>query len=534
MSAHPLTLPATVIANRHAGTWLVHALWLVFNVGAALVPVPNHMLHLLLSGFGIAFWWMLMSGHLLGTAWQMHRMLLPRVWSTLARLLLPAWIVTVLLPALAWAWLDHASVLSSMWILTMIMLGSVLLTSVPPVLMLAMLPLGIGLKIAALLGLHLDLPAWNDAMAMAAPPLLCVLVVLCWWPLFRRGAPTAQWLRPIAITLQTGTGAFSVEQMRQQQTVGWLGGNIPPALALPARHRNRAVMGVALGPAIGKPTLRALLLGHLWLVALMALWLSSSGRDADHGARVVTFFMPSIMVAMMPASALTRMWMLFRKPELGLYELALLPGQASGSTRAHDLVQQLLERMGTSTLIAIVLMSTYGALRGAPPVYFIALLGTGLASLLVNATLALWCAGRGGVHGMALGVLMVLECAAVLMASYRIIDLGQVPGWILFAWTTLMLASGVTLARLARRFGERKQPWQSRVDGGQPQWQGPALLGTGALLLASGVLPRLLNTPAAGHVTESRDALMTAIGVAGIVVILLGLKVLRRQRALAR
>lgn len=462
MSARTLTLPAIVLVSRHAGTWLVHGLWLAFNLGAACLDSPAHMPRLVLSSIGIAFWWMLMSGHLLGTVWQMHRMLLPRTWRTLATLLLPAWALTVLLPALAWAWLDQASLLSGVWVLTVVALATMLLTSVPPIVMAALIPLGFALKLAAHIGI--EQPPWTDASALVTPLVLAGLTALCWWPMFRHGAPASQWLRPIAIALLTSTGTFSLDQMRQQQAIGWLGGNVHPDLMLPVQKRARAILGVALGPAIGKPRLRALLLGHLWLVALAGLWLIAplSGQ-AGTGDRRFLLFLPSIMVAVVSVSALMRLWTLFRKPELGLYELALLPGQATGAGRAHDLARLLLERMGISTAIACAVMAVFGVVLQAPVVYFAMLLGTGLACLLVNATLSLWCSVRGGLHGMLLGWVIGLEAALVLLANHHAIARGQVPGWMLLAWTALLLAAGGALARLTRRLGLRQQPWQARA-----------------------------------------------------------------------
>ncbi|WCE05765.1 hypothetical protein [Pseudoxanthomonas sp. JBR18] len=529
-----LSLPATVVFNRHAGTWLVHGLWLVLMIGAALVPLdPDkaHILRLVLAGGGIGLWWLLMSGHLLGAAWQMHRMRLPKVWSTLARLLLPSWVVTAVLPALLFTWLDQAPVLSNVWILSVVALGTILVTSLPPVVMVLLPAVALVPRVLEIAGISFAISFGASSNTVWLPCLLLASITACWWPLFRHGAPTTQWRRPIAIALQTNTGAFSLEQMRQQQTQRWFGGNVPPALTLPDTGRARAALGVSLGPGLGTPTLTALLQGHLWLLILPAMWWLSSHGDDSRADRVSLFF-PAFIVASVAVHALMRLWTLFRKPELGLHDLALLPGLPAASERGRALVSLLLTRMVASTSITTAIMAGYGMLSNAPLAYYSVLLGTGLASVLVNACVALWCVARGGMHGMVLGLLMCVEAIALLVANASIMGSRVPTSATLVGWTMMLVAAGVALGRLRRRIDHRSQPWIARrptlADG--DTWQAPTLIGSGGLLLATVMLVGVQQhgdaTLYAGF--DARQLLMSALGVTGVVLIGLGLRLLRR------
>lgn len=409
------------------------------------------ILQLTLTGIAVVFWWLLAGSRLLSFAYHARQLRIPRPLAHLPQSLAAGLALTVLLPTLLWTALG-----SDPWlclaVLALCACAGLFWASMPPWLM--FLALGVGLLsrfLPELPQIHWPtLPAPLYPAALAA--LLAALTALFWSRVFRRGAPARAWSLPIALALGMIGENVEDQQLRQQQA-GWLhqaslSGGVPDGL----RHRPRAALSLALGPGFGC-SLRTLAVENLWLLGVVGVWLLLyAGKPMEGGNRVGLAF-PALMVAFSVSLPALRLWTLYRRPSLGLHELALLPGLAAhGESRAGSLVRVLMRRQAVSLLISLSLMFAYGVLLRAPAGYYTALLWIGAASAMLACWLAMLVTRRR--VGGALLLLSGLAAGIAGMLTMTTAVAGNAPGWLLPAWAgacvVLLLLYGFALQALRR------------------------------------------------------------------------------------
>lgn len=398
-----------------------------------LLEDKREALQLLLTGFASLFWWLLAGARLLGFAYHALQLRVPRPLAHLPLTLLTGLSLTVLLPALLW-WSLGSDFWSCLAVLALCASLGLFWASMPPWLMFAIIGGGILLQ---------TLVQWPDSgpetwlMPHYLATLAAVLSALSTWfwvRIFRNGAPTNTWSLPIALALELIGENMDGRPIGQQQG-GWMQqmgiGRIPDGL----HDKPRAALSLALGPGFGWG-LRSVIVESLWLVLIAALWLwLYAGKPLEGGNRIGLVF-PVIMVVFSASMPMLRIWGLYRHPSRGLHELALLPGlEIPGEHRADSLAFAILRQQAIALSISLVLMSGYGWILHAPPVYYLTLLCVGLANAIFTAWLALLSARRRLNGGLLLLVLATLWITAT--ATSVATSIGHAPAWLLPTWTVV-------------------------------------------------------------------------------------------------
>ncbi len=426
--------------------------FVIAGIGPADSSTPI-TLGLAVAAICTLFWSLLGTGRLAALLWQARQLRLPGLGRQTAMLALGTLLLTVVVPTLVHTSLGSAlpQTLAVLWLATALGLFWV---SMPPWLIWPSIVLSAALR-------WLPDPVWQLADILVTPQgmaaagiVLAALSAFFWWIPLRRGAPAGPWSTPLALTVGQSLGSVATTTGGTSTGMPLFGGkqNLGGLAAAPMR-----ALAVALGPGFGLASPHSLLATHGPTVAVAAFWLllGNGNDDATNGAQHIGLVFAPVMVLATALAPLMRLETLFRRPAMGLHELALTPGLPSPAAPA--LMQVLLRQLLGRAAGGLLVMTGFALAVGAAPGYYPVLLTTSLCGLLLIGGCALLSVSAPRLRPLL--VVMMIAVTLSIFTSMLPTVRGTPPAWLLTAWLAGGLLAVLPWCLSLARLRDRPHPW---------------------------------------------------------------------------
>lgn len=409
------------------------------------------------------FWWVVAGARLLGLGLAADDLKLPCGNRQTNRLLVTATIVTVALPATVSAMIG----LSFPLILLAMLIGAgtgVLCSLVPPWTM--AIPLT-----AFFLILKFAIPDFVSMLShdplkyLTFAFLLCLLLNVLAYRKLPRGQSefVSPWKQPMVLSMQMVGYGEAIQRNQaalQSSNLGWMQGVALPDVPGDLKRRKIAALSLALGPGFARGRMDA----RTWLASIappaFVFWVwTLLVEDGTNSTRILLLWLAVLMSALASAKHAQSIYMLRIRPQLGMHELALLPGLSKNGEAATAFSKLLTQRILASSLPMLMLSFGVGLWLDAPLVFFhlaIWMTFTGMflmnASVLVNLrfklpSLILW---------LPLGLYVVATLWTTL-AVMRPVE--SRPDWPTTAWSLGLIMATIAWLTALELLKRRPHPW---------------------------------------------------------------------------